>query len=212
MNRVFLYSRLANHISFVFLFVLFVIALIRANRLLDRDSKRGNRSCIKLCIVLMLWIISGFNLWKLTSLYEIERISLPPGHITYKTAKIIRTDAASTHTYELGEKVLIFSQPWEEVKEYILANNPEESLKHISVQPYWNDMYSTMIYSPGNDKHFFSEAKEMWDCYVKLRLENHDWRRDPNLGFRAFAVRTALGLFLLVDILPKYKRKKPSCQ
>lgn len=207
-----LHSQRANRFSFVFLFVIFVSALIRANRLFDKDSKRGNRSCTKLCIVLVLWIISGFNLWKLTSLYEIERISLPPGHITYKTAKIIRTDAASTHTYELGEKVLIFPQPWEEVKEYILANNSEESLRHISVEPYCNDMYSTMIYNPGNDKHFLSEPKEVWDCYVKLRLRNDDWRRDPNLGFQACAVRTALGLFLLADMIPFRIRKKSSCQ
>ena len=212
MNRLLLHSQWANRFSFVFLLVLFVIALIRANWLLDRDSKRGNRSCIKLCIVLVLWIISGFNLWKLTSLYEIERISLPPGHITYKTAKIIRTDAASTHIYELGEKVLIFPQPWEEVKEYILANNSEENLRHISVQPYWNDMYSTMIYNPGVDKHYLSEPKEMWDCYVKLRLEHDDWWRDPNLGFQACAVRTALGLFLLTDMIPFHIRKKTSCR
>ena len=166
-------------IAFILFFSYVLCELIKCFRTHDRTA--GKR-CVWLCLVTAVFVTYFSFGWRLPAGFSLETLRVPAEHELYLPTKIIRSDAALLHIQ--GEKVLIFSQPYEEVAEYVQEHNSALARKNIIVSEFGNDMFFDMVYYPPLYKDYQSLTRDEKLHYVKLVY-----------------VATDMGIFMVQDAL-----------
>lgn len=180
----------------VFIFVFFRVLRELIKRFRTHDRAVGKR-CVWLCLITAVFVTYFSFGWRLPARFSLETLRVPAEHELYLPTKIKRSDAALLHVQ--GEKVYIFSLPYEDVAEFIQENNSAMARKNIIVSEFGNDMFFDMVYFPPLYKDYQSLTLEEKQHYVKLVYIETD--------FTVSTIQDALVYYVLALLLCRLSQR-----
>ena len=180
----------------VFIFVFFRVLRELIKRIRTHDRAVGKR-CVWLGLITAVFVTYFSFGWRLPARFSLETLRVPAEHELYLPTKIKRSDAALLHVQ--GEKVYIFSLPYEDVAKYIQENNSAMARKNIIVSEFGNDLFFDMVYSPYLDKDYQSLTLDEKQHYVKLVYIETD--------FTVSTIQDALVYYVLALLLCRLSQR-----